>query len=79
MQPEQGRFADAVRADESGHPARGNGDRHVIERDGLAVAMGDAFERGGDGGRDLLRPFRLDERSHRRGSLFAGLLGWAAA
>ena len=73
-EPEQGRFADAVRADESGHPARGNGDRHVIERDGLAVAMRDAFERGGDGGCDLLRPFRFDERSHRRGSLFAGLI-----
>ena len=72
-QPEQGRLADAVRADESSHPTRRDLERHVVERDGLAVAVRNAFEPGGDGG-DLLPPFRLDKHSHRRGGLLAGLL-----
>ena len=78
-QPEQRRFADAVGADESGHPARGNGDRHVIERDGLAVVMGDAFERGGDSG-GLLAAFPSRRaRSSSRQPICRSARRWAAA
>ena len=68
----------------------GNGERHVIERDGLAVAMRDAFERGGDGdgafcglsvstSAVIVRQPYLPACSSLGGSLTASLAGHSAA
>ena len=38
-QPEQSRFADAVRADDPDHDARRDVDRNVVERDGRAIPV----------------------------------------
>ena len=46
-QRHQCRFADAVGADDADHAAARNVEREIVDRHGLAVAMGDAFD--GDG------------------------------
>src|SRR5208337_2690271 len=47
-EPEQRRLAGAVRPDQSDHPAGGNIDGNVIQRDRLAVTMGNALDLGHD-------------------------------
>ena len=41
---QQGRLADAVRADQADHLLRGNVEADIVERDGLAVALRDVAQ-----------------------------------
>ncbi len=64
---QQGRFADPIRTDEACHAAGGNRDIDRVQRDGLAIMVGDAVER--DDGLTHCGSFTASSAGHSAGRL----------